>query len=177
MFAAVLFRAFFLLFIAVSLSGCVTARTGFDFAAVMRKVGPPPAGHSRIVVLSEKGSVTYGGVADLVIGGVPTKQVRPGVYVYADQRAGKHQIIGTQSMFPGETKYDITTVAGRTYFLIARNSARAGTVTGSTLGAGLAGGLLAMAITAGYDNPGPVDLLPLDEAAARTALADLQLAE
>ncbi len=176
MFAAVLFRAFFLLFIAVSLSGCVTARTGFDFAAVMRKVGPPPAGHSRIVVLSEKGSVTYGGVADLVTAvfhqAGAARRVR-----YADQRAGKHQIIGTQSMFPGETKYDITTVAGRTYFLIARNSARAGTVTGSTLGAGLAGGLLAMAITAGYDNPGPVDLLPLDEAAARTALADLQLAE
>ena len=172
-----LLRAFLTLFVVLPIAGCVTARTGFDYAAVMQKVGPPKAGHSRVVVLSDKGSASYGAVADLVVGGVPTKQLRPGTYVYADVPAGKHQIIGTQSMFPGETKYEIATAPGRTYFLLARSSARVRTVTNTSLSAGLAGALIATALTAGADNPGPVDLLPLDDAAARTTLGDLQLAE
>jgi hypothetical protein len=37
--------------------------------------------------------------------------------------------------------------------------------------------LVASAVTSGSDSPGPIDFFPLDEAAARTTIAELQLAE
>jgi hypothetical protein len=42
---------------------------------------------------------------------------------------------------------------------------------------GLVGMAVASAVTTGSDNPGPVELYPLEESAARTILANLQLAE
>jgi hypothetical protein len=42
---------------------------------------------------------------------------------------------------------------------------------------GLAGALVTSAVTSGSDNPGPVDFFPQDETAARTTIADLQLAQ
>ncbi len=175
MSCAALLRSFAVLIIATLLSGCVT-RTGFDYAAVMQKVGPPPRGHSRIVVLSEK-PVANSGHAELTIDGVPTKNLSPGTYVYLDRPAGKHQIVATQALFMGETRQELTTTPGRTYFLVARHSDRHAAVMRTMMVAGIAGALAATAMTAGSKNPGPVDLFPLDEATARTTLADLQLAE
>jgi hypothetical protein len=43
--------------------------------------------------------------------------------------------------------------------------------------AGLAGALVASVATSGSGNTGPADLIPLDEPAARTTLADLQLVD
>jgi hypothetical protein len=80
-------------------------------------------------------------------------------------------------MFPGESKRDFTTTPGRTYFFLVKSSARHDAVTGTTIVAGLAGAVVASAVTAGSDNTGPADLIPLDEPAARTTLADLQLAD
>lgn len=40
---------------------------------------------------------------------------------------------------------------------------------------GIAGALVTSAASSGSENPGPVHFVPLDEAAARTAIADLQL--
>jgi len=67
--------------------------------------------------------------------------------------------------------------SGRTYFFLARTSERASTVTGMTMLGGLTGALIASAATSGRENPGPIDFFPLDEATARTTLAELQLAE
>jgi hypothetical protein len=75
------------------------------------------------------------------------------------------------------SKRDFTTAPGRTYFFLAKNSERSKAVTGGVMIGGLTGALVASAITAGNANPGPVDLYPLDEGAARTTLAGLQLAE
>ena len=46
----------------------------------------------------------------------------------------------------------------------------------SNMVAGLAGALVASAATAGSDNAGPAEFIPLDEPTARTTLAELQLA-
>jgi hypothetical protein len=170
-------RGVALFVVALLLSGCVTARTGFDYAAIMQKVGPPAAGQARIVFLSEKATGVTGAVCDLTVDGVATSQLKPGTYVYADRPAGRHQVVATQALFAGETRREITTAPGRTYFFVARNSDRLKAVMGTTMVAGLAGALVASAITAGSENPGPVDLFPLEEAAARTTLAELQLAE
>jgi hypothetical protein len=32
-----------------------------------------------------------------------------GTYVYVDRPAGRHQLIASESLFPGDTKRDITT--------------------------------------------------------------------
>ena len=47
-------RGIALLGVLLSLSGCVTAKIGTDYAAVSQKMGPPKPGQSRIVVLQQK---------------------------------------------------------------------------------------------------------------------------
>ena len=86
-------------------------------------------------------------------------------------------MVATQTLFPGDTKRDMTTESGRTYFFQIKNSERTNTVTGFALMGGIAGAVIGSAVTTGKDNPGPVDFIPLDEATAQTTLASLQLAE
>jgi hypothetical protein len=166
------------LVIAVLLSACASERTGFDYAAITQKIGPPRPGQSRIVVLQEKrrGLGDYC-VCDLKLDGGPMGKLKIGTYVYADRPAGRHQLLASEVLFPGDTKRDITTESGRTYFFLARPSERHNSVTGMSMVAGLAGALVASAATSGSDNPGPVDFVPLDEAAARATIAELQLTE
>jgi Protein of unknown function (DUF2846) len=164
---------------AVLLLGCAGERTGADYTGLVQNVGPPRPGQSRIVLLSEKskGLGLDAVVCDVKLDDSPTSRLKPGTYVYVDRPAGRHQLVATQTLFPGETKRDITTQSGRTYFFLAKASERANTLTGMTLAGGLAGMLVASAATSGSDNLGPVDLFPLDEATARTTIAELRLAE
>ena len=170
-------RGMSVLLAAALLSGCVSDRTGFDYAAVVQKVGSPRPGQSRIVLISEKASGLDSAVCDVKIDGGPESKLRPGTYVYVDQAAGRHEIVATQMLFPGETRRELATQAGRTYFFLARNSERSRAITGVTVFGGLAGMAVASAVTSGSKNPGPVDLYPLEEMAARATLAQLQLAE
>jgi hypothetical protein len=163
--------------VAVCLSGCASQRTGFDYAGVMQKVGPPRPGQTRIVVLEEKASGLTATACDVKVDGGPMGQLKPGTYVYADRPAGRHQLWASENLFPGETKRDIATESGRTYFFLARTSDRHNAVMGMTMAGGLAGMLVGSAVTSGSDNAGPIDFVPLDEAAARTTIAELQLAE
>ena len=54
---------------AVFLSGCASERTGFDYAGVMQKLGPPRPGQSRIVVLQEKASGLTATACDVKLDG------------------------------------------------------------------------------------------------------------
>jgi hypothetical protein len=165
------------LIVAGLLSGCVSDRSGFDYAAVAQRVGPPKPGQSRIVVLSEKGNGLSAAACDLKVDGNPAGAVNPGTYVYVDRPAGRHELLATQALFPGDSKREITTAAGRTHFFLVKNSSRGDTLKGGALIGGLVGMAVASAVTTGSDNPGPVELYPLEESAARTILANLQLAE
>jgi hypothetical protein len=100
-----------------------------------------------------------------------------GTYIYADRPAGRHQLLATEAFFPGDSKQELKTEPGRTYFLLARTSARHDAVTGMSVMGGIAGAVVGSVATAGSENAGPVDFVPLDEAAARTVMAELQLAE
>src|SRR6266545_6861934 len=102
-------RGVVLLLGAVLLSGCMSDRTGFDYAAVVQKIGPPKPGQSRIFLLSEKAKGLDSAVCDVKIDGGPENKLRPGTYVYVDRPAGRHEIVATQSLFPGETRRDVTT--------------------------------------------------------------------
>src|SRR4051794_20951027 len=92
---------------------------------------------------------------------------------------GKLELGATEAAFPGVTRYEVTAQAGRTHFFVARTSKRKNAMiaaAGAT-GGGILGLALSTALTSGYDNPGPIDFFPLDEAAARTTIAELRLAE
>jgi len=161
--------------LALMLSGCASSRPGTEYLAITQKIGPPRPGQSRIVVMSERSLMGAG--CDLTVDGGAVGKVRPGTYVYADRPAGKHQLLATQTLFPGDTKRDITTESGRTYFFQIKNSDRTNTMVGFAFMGGLAGMAVAAAATSGNDNPGPVDFIPLDEATAQTTLASLQLSD
>jgi hypothetical protein len=171
-------RSVGLLIVAALLCGCETARNGLDYSAMAQKLGPPKAGQARIVVLREK---AYGGIIDgdweVQLDGGPMKGLKTGTYVYADRPAGRHQLTATEAAFPGVTRRDVTVESGRTYFFVARVSERKSAIIASSAGVGLLGFALSSAMTSGYSNPGPLDLLPLDDAAARTTIAELRLAE
>jgi Protein of unknown function (DUF2846) len=170
-------RGVALLAVAALLTSCVTERTGFDHAGLIQKVGPPRAGQSRIVVLQEKTNGLAATSCDVKLDNGAIGRLTTGTYVYADRPAGRHQLSATETMFPGESKRDFTTESGRTYFFLARTSERHNALTGMTIAGGLAGMLIASAVTSGSDSPGPVDFFPLADAAARTAIAQLQLAQ
>ncbi|WP_061028044.1 hypothetical protein [Bradyrhizobium sp. CCH5-F6] len=170
-------RGVALLIAAAALCGCQTERRGLDYATAMQRIGPPKAGHARIVVFREKG---FGGVADagweFALDGAVLKGLKTGTYLYVDRPAGPHQFFAAEPGFPGETRQDISVQSGRTYFYLARNSDRKNAVIANA-STGLLGYGLTLAMTAAYKNPGPVDFSPVDEAAARTTVAELKLAE
>jgi hypothetical protein len=164
--------------VAFVISGCVTERDGTDFAALAQKVGPPKAGQARIVVFREKG---YGGLADagwdVKLDGEPMSELKTGTYVYADRSAGGHKLTSTMALFPGETQYEITVTAGRTYYFLVRPSARANTLNAMSAAGGMSGLIVGAVVTSGNDNQGPLDFFPLPEPDARTMMADIPLAQ
>lgn len=166
------------LFGALIVSGCAAQRTGQDFTAMSRSVGSPKAGHARIVVLREKGMSDIIDLGwEVKLSGEVLRGLKTGTYVYADRPAGHHQLTSTQIGFPGETKFDITASAGRTYFFLAQPSERAKQLQAAAILGGLSGAVVGTIVTSGAKNPGPLEFSPLQESAARAAISDLRLAE
>jgi Protein of unknown function (DUF2846) len=171
-----LWRIAVLSIVAALMSGCVTTRTGADFASLSQKATKP--GQARIVVFREQ---AYGGLFDqgwdVKLDGQPMGDLKTGTYVYADRPAGRHQLSSEMVGFPGVTQRDIVVAAGRTHFFLAKPSDRAKTLQVTSAAGGLTGLVVGAAITSGDSNPGPLDFIPLEEGAARLAIAELRLAE
>src|SRR5437868_3754291 len=119
-------RGMLLCVVAASLSGCVSDQVGTDYASIAQKVGPPKPGQSRIVVLQEKrnGLSMALCACEMKLDGEPIGKVIVGTYVYADRPAGRHQLVASEALFPGETARDFATVSGRTYYFLIRSSER-----------------------------------------------------
>jgi hypothetical protein len=143
-----------------------------------QKVGAPKPGQARIVVFREQ---AFGGLIDqgwdVKLDGQPMGDLKTGTYVYADYPAGRHQLSSEMAFFPGVTQRDITVGAGRTHFFLAKLSDRARALNAASAAGGLTGLVVGTAITSGDSNPGPLDFIPLEEGAARQAVAELRLAE
>jgi len=165
------------LLVAAVVTGCAAERSGADFVSMAQQVGPPKAGQARIVVFREK---AYAGLIDqgwdVKLDGGPLSDLKTGTYVYADRPAGRHQLSATMDVFPGVSQREITAAPGRTYFFLARLSDRAKALNAMSAAGGLAGLVVAAAVTSNNENPGPLDFFPMDEATARTAMADLRVA-
>lgn len=160
------------------LSGCVTG-SGTDFTHLAQKVGPPKSGQARIVVLQEKreGLSLSICACEIKVDGDAIGKAKPGTYVYADRPAGRHWLIVSELLFPGDSKQEIRTESGRTYFFLVRASKRHDALMGGAMIGGLAGIALTSVATVGNENAGPADIFPLDDAAARTTLTELQLSD
>ncbi|MCK1384621.1 DUF2846 domain-containing protein [Bradyrhizobium sp. 21] len=158
------------------LTGCVSDQVGTDFASVSKKVGPPRPGQARIVLLQDKrnGLSMAFCACEVQLDGAPLGKVLAGKYAYADRPAGRHEVLVTELMFPGDTKREVVMEAGRTHFYLIKSSARHDATTGGAVLGGLAGLAVVSVATAGEANPGPAELVALDEATARTKLAELQ---
>jgi hypothetical protein len=114
---------------------------------------------------------------DMKLDGDPIGKVIVGTYVYADRPTGRHQLVASEALFPGETRREFATESGRTYYFLIRSSERHDAVTGGALMGGLVGLAAASVVTSGAQNSGPAELFPLDEPAARTTLAELHLSQ
>jgi Protein of unknown function (DUF2846) len=160
-----------------ALSGCVTTREGADFASASQSAGAPRAGQGRIVVFQEQ---AYGGLFDqgypITLDGAPMGELKTGTFLYLDRSAGRHQLSVNQWDFPGVTRQDISVAPGRTYFFLVKPSERSKALQAGTTVAGLTGFFVTAAVTSGDHNPGPVDFVPLDDAAGRQAISGLRLA-
>jgi hypothetical protein len=117
---------------ALLLSGCVTAKVGTDYAAISQKIGPPKAGQSRVVVLQRKRDGLSMAICacDVKVDGSPMGKVMVGTYAYADLPAGPHQLVASETLFPGDTRRDFTTAPGRTHFFLVKSSARHDSIAG-----------------------------------------------
>jgi hypothetical protein len=165
-----------LLAVGAMLTGCVSDQVGTDFTSVSRKIGPPRAGQARVVFLQDKREGLSMAICgcEVKLDGASLGQVVAGRYAYADRPAGRHDVLVTEALFPGDTKREIVMEAGRTHFYLIRSSARHDAATGGAILGGLAGLAVVSVATAGEANPGPAELVALDEATARTKLAELQ---
>ena len=165
-----------LLAVGAMLAGCVSDQVGTDFASVSQKIGPPRAGQARVVFLQDKRSGLSMAICgcEVKLDGGSLGKVLPGKYAYADRPAGRHDLLVTEALFPGDTKREIVMESGRTHFYLIKSSARHDAATGGAILGGLAGLAVVSVATAGEANPGPAELVSLDEATARTKLAELQ---
>jgi len=164
--------------VAVLVSGCVTTRGGVDFVSMSQRIGPPKAGQARVVIFREP---AYAGLIDqgwdVKLDDTPMGELKTGTFRYADRPAGRHQLSYTEALFPGVSQRDITLSQGRTYFFLVKASDRAKTLNAAQAAGGLTGLVVVSAMTAGDNNPGPLDFIPLEETAAREATAALKLSE
>ena len=162
--------------VGAGLAGCVSDQVGTDFATVSQKIGPPRAGQSRVVFLQDKRQGLSMAICgcQVKLDGAPLGTVVAGKYAYADRPAGRHEVLLTEALFPGDTKREIVMESGRTHFYLIKSSARHDATMGGAVLGGLAGLAVVSVATAGEANLGPGELVALDEATARTKLAELQ---
>jgi Protein of unknown function (DUF2846) len=157
--------------------GCAATREGTSYTSLSQKIGPPKAGTARVFVLRPKGP------AELVdsnwvvqVDGNPMTGLKTGTFAYRDLPPGHHQLSFVWSDFPRPSRLDMDAVAGRTYFYRLELNGKGRMLAGGA-SAGVIGMLATGALAAAADDRGAYDFVPLDEAAARQALAELVLGE
>jgi hypothetical protein len=153
------------------LFGC--AGSGGPSLASLPSLGPPKAGTARIVVLRlEKG---FFGIGDrsfpVKLDGEPMGDLMTGTFVYQDRPAGRHQLSAELWDLPGVSRHDFTARPGQTHYFVARLKDKVRDIYAASAVGGLIG--LAIASAATDDNTGNFDLTPIDEAAAKRAIAQL----
>jgi len=158
--------------VAVVMAGCASD-TGPDFSTLSGKLGPPRGGQARLVLLRES-SIQLGSY-DVKLDGTPLSGLKSGTYVYADVAAGTHQLTADEILFPGTTQHPIAMQPGRTYFVLVKRSQKSNALMVMGAVGGLTGWAIGALATSKSENPGPLDFVPMDAAAAKSTMAELKL--
>lgn len=162
------------------MAGCAGPdRTGASFESMTKRVGAPKAGQARIIVLRDK---AFPGIFDtgwkVHLDGAPMGDLKTGMFIYRDRPPGSHQLIFARpGDFSRASHNSFSAAAGRTYFFRLELNEKGRVVNASAVAAGLAGLLVSSAAAAATDDRGFFDFTPLDDAAAREAMAELRLAD
>ena len=170
----------FVLLAVTAVTGCAApARTGATLDALTKNIGVPKAGHARVFVLRDK---AFAGIIDpgwkIQLDGQIMGDLKTGTFVYLDRPAGRHQL----SFFRGGdlahvSRLDFDVAGGRSYyFRIELNEKGRMVAAGSSMG-GVLPLLVTSTIAAAADDRGLFDFIPLDNATATQALAELRLAD
>jgi hypothetical protein len=161
-------------------TGCAApARTGATLDALTKNIGAPKAGYARVFVLRDK---AFAGIIDpgwrIQLDGQTMGDLKTGTFVYLDRPAGRHQL----SFFRGGdlahvSRLDFDVAGGRSYyFRIELNEKGKMVEVGSSM-AGVLPLLITSAAAAAVDDRGLFDFIPLDNATAVQAMAELRLAD
>ena len=94
-----------------------------------------------------------------------------GSFVYQDRPAGRHQLSAELWDLPGVSRHEFNARPGQTHYFVARLRDKVRDIYAASAVGGLIG--LAIASAATDDNTGNFDLTPIDEAAAKRAIAQL----
>ena len=166
-------RVVVLFVMAVVMAGCASDGAGPDFATLSGKLGPPRAGQARLVLLRES-SIQLGSY-DVKLDGTAIPGLKSVTYVYADVAAGSHQLTADEILFPGTTQHPIAMQPGRTYFVLVKRSQKSNALMVMGAVGGLTGWAIGALATSKSENPGPLDFMPMDSAAAKSTMAELKL--
>jgi Protein of unknown function (DUF2846) len=137
------------------------------------------SGVARVYVLRDK---AFAAIVDTgfqaYLDEAPMGDLKTGTFVYRDVPAGPHKLYFSRpmEMYRGSHQ-EFSAAAGRTYYFRHEYNDKGKWITASTIVAGAAGALVSSAVSAAADDRGLFDLTPLDETAARAAMAELRLAE
>jgi hypothetical protein len=166
-------RVVVLFVMAVVMAGCASDGAGPDFATLSGKLGPPRGGQARLVLLRES-SIQLGSY-DVELDGTPLPGLKSGTYVYVDRPAGTHQLTADEVLFPGSSQQPIAMQPGRTYFFLVKRSQKSNALMVMGAVGGLTGWAIGALATSKSENPGPLDFIPMDSAAAKSAMAEMTL--
>jgi hypothetical protein len=161
--------------VAAAAAGCAPSRTGASLDAI----APPKQGVARVYVLRDK---AFAAIVDTgfqaYLDEAPMGDLKTGTFVYRDVPAGPHKLYFARpmEMFRGSHQ-EFSATAGRTYYFRLEYNDKGKWITASSIVAGAAGALVSSAVSAAADERGLFDFTPLDETAARAAMAELRLAE
>ena len=159
---------------AATIAGCAANTDGSKFHAEAHHAAAPKAGLARVYIYpANKPDNVPIVLDDQLIG-----EIIPGRYLSRDIPAGGHEFMSSNASYPGVTRFNFTVAAGKTYYFMVEPSESFKHRAKVTQWVGVVGMLPAVtaASVEGFrvaGKEGPVNFVPVSEAAAAPALSDL----
>jgi len=162
------------LLLAAALSACAGSTDGSRFLAEARKVPPPKGGLARIYLYPENGPDNVPIVLDEQLIG----EIQAGTYLSREIPAGAHELMSSNSNYPGVTRFRFSVAAGQTYYFRVEPSEGAKKRAKVAAWGSVFGSIPAVtaASVEGFrqaGKEGPVYFVQVSEAAAAPRLSDL----
>ena len=162
------------------ITGCAApVRTGASLDSLTKNIGAPKAGHARVFVLRDK---AFAWIIDpgwrVQLDGQTMGDLKTGTFVYLDRPAGRHQLsFARGGDLAHVSRLDFDVAGGRTYYFRIELNEKGRMVEVGNSMAGALPLLVTSVAAAAADDRGLFDFIPLDNATATQAMAELRLAD